>query len=80
LCKLRKQHSGKILFISSDKAVDSGAYIGLYSASKAAIEAIAFDWAVTLSKWNIFVSVMQPGPIATGIELKQGSYFNNDTP
>ena len=74
---MRKQKSGKILFVSSTKAVESGAYIGMYSASKAALEAIAFDWAVTLSKWNISVSVAQPGPIDTGIEFKHGNYFQD---
>ena len=75
---MRKQCSGKILFISSVRAVDSGAYIGLYSASKAALEAIAFDWAATLSKWNISVSIAQPGPIDTGIEFKTGQYFTQN--
>lgn len=77
---MRKQRSGKILFVSSIRAVDSGAHIGLYSASKAALESIAFDWAITLSQWNISVSVVQPGPIDTGIELHRGQYFKNEDP
>ncbi|CCB87868.1 putative short chain dehydrogenase/reductase family protein (plasmid) [Simkania negevensis Z] len=76
----RKQRYGKILFVSSIRAIDSGAYIGLYSASKAALESIAFDWAVTLSRWNIIVSVVQPGPIDTGIELQTGHYFHDNNP
>ncbi|QVL57775.1 MAG: SDR family NAD(P)-dependent oxidoreductase [Simkaniaceae bacterium] len=72
---MRKQKSGKILFISSIRAVDSGPYIGVYSASKAALEAAALDWAVTLSPWNISVSIFQPGPINTGIEFKHGTHF-----
>ncbi|MGE0198593.1 MAG: SDR family NAD(P)-dependent oxidoreductase [Simkaniaceae bacterium] len=77
---MRKQNSGRIIFVSSVRAVDSGAYIGMYAASKAAIEAIAFDWAATLSKWNISVSVFQPGPINTGIKFHEGSYFQKNNP
>lgn len=72
---MRKECKGKIIFISSIRGVESCAYMGLYSASKAALEAVAFDWAVTLSKWNIIVSVAQPGPLNTGIDIKHGSYF-----
>lgn len=74
---MRNEKSGKILFITSIRAVDSGPYIGVYSASKAALEATALDWAVTLSPWNISVSVFQPGPTNTGIEFKQGTHFKN---
>lgn len=72
---MRQQMQGKVFFISSIRGVESCAYMGMYSASKAALEAIAFDWAVTLSKWNITVSVVQPGPLNTGIDIKHGTYF-----
>jgi retinol dehydrogenase-8 len=74
---MRARKEGSILFISSIRGVESCAYMGMYSASKAALEAMAFDLAVTLAKWNISVSVVQPGPLNTGIELKQGSYFED---
>lgn len=74
---MRQQKKGKIFFISSIRGVESCAYMGMYSASKAALEAIAFDWAVTLSKWNITVSVVQPGPLDTGIDIKHGSHFSS---
>lgn len=80
LHQMRKQKSGKICFVSSIRAVDSGAHIGLYAASKAALESIAFDWAVTLQEWNIEVFVFQPGPISTNIELRAGSYFGANSP
>jgi NAD(P)-dependent dehydrogenase (short-subunit alcohol dehydrogenase family) len=72
---MREQKKGKIFFISSVRGIESCAYMGMYSASKAALEAIAFDWAVTLSKWNIVVSVVQPGPLDTGIDIKHGTRF-----
>lgn len=75
---MRKQKSGHILFISSNKAVDSGPYIGLYSASKAALEAVATDWAITLTPWDISVSIFQPGPINTNIPLIRGTYFKQN--
>jgi len=75
---MRKQNYGKIIFISSIRTVDNFPYMGMYSASKAAMEAIAYDWAITLSKWNILVSIIQPGPMNTNIELKEGSYFQKN--
>ena len=75
---MRKGKTGKIFFISSIRGTESCAYMGMYSASKAALEAIAFDWAVTLSQWNIAVSVVQPGPLNTNINIKHGSYFTSD--
>lgn len=75
---MRSKKSGNILFVSSIRGAESCAYMGMYSASKAALEAIALDWAVTLAKWNINVSVVQPGPLNTGIELRHGTYFQAD--
>lgn len=75
---MRSQHSGRIVFISSIRGIESCAYMGMYSASKSAIEAIAFDWACVLEKWNIKVSVVEPGPTATGIDIKHGSHFFNE--
>jgi len=50
---MRQKRNGRILFISSIRGIENFAYMGAYSASKAALEAIAFDWAVTLSKWSL---------------------------
>lgn len=75
---MRKERFGKIIFISSIRAVESCPFMGMYSASKAALEAVAFDWAISLLKWNISVSVIEPGPLSTGIELKHGTYFSRN--
>jgi NAD(P)-dependent dehydrogenase (short-subunit alcohol dehydrogenase family) len=72
---MRKKREGKIIFVSSIRAVESCAYMGMYSASKAALEAIALDWAASLQPWNISVHVVQPGPMATGIDIRHGNYF-----
>lgn len=76
---MRTRKKGKIVFISSVRAVDGGAYIGLYAASKAALEAAALDWAITLTPWNIGVTIVQPGPMDSGITFPRGSYFKDAT-
>lgn len=75
---MREKEFGRIVFVSSIRGVESCAFMGVYSASKAALESIAFDWAATLAKWNILVSVVQPGPLNSGIEIKHGTYFKED--
>lgn len=72
---MRKQKEGRLLFISSIRAIESHFYRGLYSASKSALEAIAFDWAVALKPWNIKVSVIEAGPLSTNPTVIEGSYF-----
>ena len=72
---MREKKSGRMLFVSSIRGIESLGLMGLYSASKASIEAIAFDWAVTLAKWGIIVSVLQPGPMDTGIHINHGTFF-----
>lgn len=75
---MRDKRSGRITFISSIRAVESCAFMGMYSGSKAALEAIAFDWAATCHQWNLLVSVVEPGPLDTNIVLKHGSYFPSE--
>lgn len=75
---MRTQNSSRILFISSIRGTESCAYMGMYAASKAALEAMALDWAITLRKWNILVSVVQPGPIDTNIDIKHGTFFDQE--
>lgn len=72
---MRKNKTGKIVFISSIRGIESHVYRGLYSATKSAIESIAFDWAVSLSKWGIKVSVVEPGPLLTNPFVIDGSYY-----
>lgn len=80
---MREQKSGRIIFISSIRGFESHAYRGLYSATKSALEAIAFDWAVSLMPWGIKISVLEPGPLSTNPTVLEGSYFeqgNNPYP
>ncbi|MCB1116625.1 MAG: SDR family NAD(P)-dependent oxidoreductase [Chlamydiia bacterium] len=73
---MRARKEGQLVFLSSIRGVESHGYFGVYSASKAALEAVAFDLAVTLWKWNIKVSIVQPGPILTGCKILNGTFFN----
>jgi len=58
---MRQQQSGHILNISSGVGIYSLPGLGLYSASKFALEGLSESLAATLSHWNIKVSVIEPG-------------------
>jgi NAD(P)-dependent dehydrogenase (short-subunit alcohol dehydrogenase family) len=66
---MRKANKGNLIFISSIVSTDYWPYLGAYSASKAGIESIAFEWAALLQKWNIKVSVIQPNPLPTNMKI-----------
>lgn len=73
---MRIQKHGRIVFISSIRGIESHVYRGLYSSTKAAIEAIAFDWAVSLTPWDIKISLIEPGPLSTNPSVIEGSHFD----
>ena len=75
---MRTQESGQIVFISSTAGIESSSYFGLYSATKFAIEALAFSLATTLFLWNIKVSVIQPGAMSTKFcdYLEKGDFYS----
>lgn len=58
---MRKQQSGHIICISSGVGVHPYPGLGLYSASKFALESLSESLAVTVSPWNIKVSLVEPG-------------------
>ena len=63
---MRAQRGGYIFFTSSVAAVLSVPYQGFYSASKAAINAMALALANEVRAYNIRVSCLMPGDVATG--------------
>lgn len=66
LPQMRKQQGGTILFTSSVAAVLSVPYQSFYSASKAAINALALALANEVRPFGIRVSCLMPGDVATG--------------
>lgn len=60
---MRAQNSGHIINISSTSGVRAVPGLGLYAASKFALEGMSESLAVTLSPWNIKVSIVEPGTV-----------------
>ena len=58
---MRQQRSGHIINISSGAGVSGIPGLGLYSASKYALEGLSESLAATLSPWDIKVSIVEPG-------------------
>lgn len=63
---MRKQQAGRILFTSSVAAVLPVPYQAFYSASKAAINAMALALANEVREHHIRVGYIMPGDVATG--------------
>ena len=66
LPQLRKQHGGTLIFTSSVAAILSVPYQAFYSATKAAINAMALALQNEVRDFGIHVSVLMPGDVATG--------------
>jgi NAD(P)-dependent dehydrogenase (short-subunit alcohol dehydrogenase family) len=57
---------GKIIFMSSVVGILSGPFVGVYGASKHALEGIADTLRMELQEFGIEVAVINPGPYLTG--------------
>ena len=66
LPQLRKQGFGRIIYTSSVAAVLAVPYQSFYSASKAAINALALALQNEVRAFGIHVSVLMPGDVSTG--------------
>src|SRR4051794_29438260 len=64
--KMVRRGSGKIIFMSSVVGILSGPFVGIYGASKHALEAIAETMAMELQEFGVEVAVINPGPYLTG--------------
>jgi short-subunit dehydrogenase len=64
--KMIKRRSGKIIFLSSVVGILSGPFVGIYGASKHALEAIADTMSMELREFGIQVAIINPGPYLTG--------------
>jgi NAD(P)-dependent dehydrogenase (short-subunit alcohol dehydrogenase family) len=61
---------GRVVFVGSIAGRSALPFLGAYAASKFAVEAVADALRVELSPWEIHVSVVEPGSIATPIWRK----------
>lgn len=66
LPQMRKQGRGYVLFTSSIAAILPVPYQAFYSASKAAVQAMALALQNELRPWGIRVSCLLPGDVRTG--------------
>ncbi len=73
LPQMRAQKSGHIINISSEQGVYGQPYGSLYTASKAALESLSEALSLEVSAWNVQVSIVEPGPVATNFVVKLGS-------
>ncbi|XP_063787558.1 retinol dehydrogenase 8 [Pseudophryne corroboree] len=67
---MKKRGSGHIVVISSVMGLQGIVFNDIYAASKFAIEGFCESLAVQLLKFNIFVSLIEPGPVNTEFEMK----------
>ena len=73
---LKKSKESHLIFISSIVSIDCWPHLGAYSASKRALESVAFEWATILKQWNILVSVVQPNPLPTNMKIMRSKNAN----
>ena len=78
---MREQNQGHIINISSISAAISVPHIESYAATKHALEGLSDSLEVYLSKWNIKVTVIEPGPIKTDVAFDSslGSRWTQET-
>lgn len=66
---MREQRNGRIIQISSRSGFRPLPSISVYAASKFALEGISETMAATLKPWNIYVSLIEPGPVSTELDF-----------
>jgi NAD(P)-dependent dehydrogenase (short-subunit alcohol dehydrogenase family) len=62
---LRRSDAGRAVFMTSGAAHNMRAYRGLYSTSKAALEAVARTYAAEIERTAVRVNLVNPGPTRT---------------
>nr|XP_033781565.1 retinol dehydrogenase 8 [Geotrypetes seraphini] len=67
---MKRRRCGHIVVISSVMGLQGVVFNDVYAASKFAIEGFCESLAVQLLKFNIFVSMVEPGPVNTEFEAK----------
>lgn len=75
---MRDAGGGRIVNVSSVVGRVSIPYMGVYSASKHALEAASDALRVELRPWNIHVTLIEPGPVDTGFAATAESTLSGD--
>ncbi|XP_014816620.1 PREDICTED: retinol dehydrogenase 8 isoform X1 [Calidris pugnax] len=70
LPSMKQRQSGHIVVISSVMGLQGIVFNDVYAASKFAVEGFCESLAVQLLQFNVFVSMVEPGPVNTDFELK----------
>lgn len=79
---MRAQNAGRIINISSMAGRSTTALYGVYSATKFALEGMSEALNLEVSKWNISVSLVEPGSFATkfGASIKLPTASTDTSP
>ncbi|XP_003222609.1 retinol dehydrogenase 8 [Anolis carolinensis] len=67
---MKKRKNGHIVVISSVMGLQGIVFNDIYTASKFAIEGFCESLVIQALKFNIFVSLIEPGPVVTEFEMK----------
>ncbi|XP_067397060.1 retinol dehydrogenase 8-like [Emydura macquarii macquarii] len=67
---MKKRRSGHIVVISSVMGLQGIMFNDIYTASKFAVEGFCESLVIQALKFNIFVSLIEPGPVVTEFEMK----------
>ncbi|XP_061871629.1 LOW QUALITY PROTEIN: retinol dehydrogenase 8 [Colius striatus] len=67
---MKQRQRGHILVVSSVMGLQGVVFNDVYAASKFAVEGFCESLAVQLLQFNVFVSLVEPGPVNTDFELK----------
>ncbi|XP_067829120.1 retinol dehydrogenase 8-like [Heptranchias perlo] len=67
---MKRRKSGHIVMMSSVMGLQGIVFNDVYAASKFAMEGFCESLAVQLLKFNIYVSMIEPGPVNTEFEMK----------
>ncbi|KAM4643789.1 retinol dehydrogenase 8 [Amazona ochrocephala] len=67
---MKERRSGHIVVVSSVMGLQGVVFNDVYAASKFAIEGFCESLAVQLLQFNVFVSMVEPGPVHTAFEAK----------
>ncbi|NXD18599.1 RDH8 dehydrogenase, partial [Nothocercus nigrocapillus] len=67
---MKRRRRGHIVVISSVMGLQGIVFNDVYAASKFAVEGLCESLAVQLLQFNVYISMVEPGPVKTDFELK----------